>query len=102
MNSLQDYNNLLVRLRAKFGQIISINSDINRRNEWIIYSNRMINFYKRQFNINNQQILRKISVIFDFKFKDGKNRPTEQFEILSKLDYTDPMVIRFISDLMRN
>jgi hypothetical protein len=102
MDSLEDYNNLLNRLRAKFTQIISFHSDINRRNEWIIYSNTMTKFYQNQFNNVNQQFLISTNNIFNFEFKDGKNRPTEQFNILSNLDYTDPILIRFIGDLMRN
>ena len=102
MDSSEDYNNLFNRLRAKFQQIISFHSDINRRNEWITYANAIANFYKNQLNIKNQQLLENVSGIFDFVFKDGNNRPTEHFDIFLKLDYTDPIVIKFIGDLLRN
>lgn len=98
MDLVSDYEYLIVKLKDKFDQVIM--SNVNYRIDWILYAKTLVYQYKNDFSVRNKMLVTSVSFIFDYKYKNGRNRPTSQFDIFSNLDYTDPILIQYINNLL--
>lgn len=98
MNSISDYEKLVVKLRDKFCKIIR--SDVNSRIDWILYAKALSYQYRNDFSVKNKILVNNSYIIFDYKCNHGRNQPTSEFDIFSNLDYTDPILIQYINNLL--